>query len=322
MDDILVLGGTGFLGRSLLARLIATGGGARRVTVPTRRLRHGRDLSTLPTVRLVEADVHDDATLARLVRGRGAVVNLVAILHGDEDAFDRVHVALPRRLAAAVAAASPSGADRTRLVHVSALGVAPDAPSRYLRSKAAGEAALRAGDPAATILRPSVMFGERDRLTNLFAGLQGVFPVLPLGGASARFQPVWVEDVATAIDAVLARPETAGQTFECAGPDTLTLAEIVELSGRIAGHPAVVLPIPAPLARLQAMLMELAPGDPLMSRDNLDSMKVPNVASGRLPGFEALGIQPSALATVGPGYLGRRGPRSRLDALRRAAGRR
>jgi len=163
------------------------------------------------------------------------------------------------------------------------------------------------------------MFGADDKLTNLFAGLQAVFPLLPLAGASARFQPVWVEDVASAIVAALERPSTAGETFECAGPQEMTLRQIAETSGGLAGRASPVWPLPGALARLQALLMELAPGDPLMSRDNLDSMKVPNVPSGQRPGLDALGIAPLSLSAVGPGYLGHRGPRSHLDAFRKLA---
>ena len=307
---VLVLGGTGFVGRSLCEALVERGG-SQRLLVPTRRLSHGRSVQMLPLVDLVQADVHDDATLERLLAGCDAVVNLVAILHGSEAAFEAAHVSLPRRLAAACARAGVQ-----RVVHVSALGVAPDAPSAYLRSKARGEAVLQAAGLELTLLRPSVIFGAQDKLTNLFARLQGVFPVLPLAGADARFQPVWVEDVARAIATTLELPDTAGQTYECAGPDVMTLAELVALAGRCAGREARIVPLPGALARLQAMLMELAPGEPLMSRDNLASMQVPNVATGRLPGLAALGITPAPLAAVAPGYLASAQRCGRLDALR------
>jgi NADH dehydrogenase len=252
----------------------------------------------LPGVELVQASVHDDAQLARVLAGAHAVVNLVAILHGDEAAFTRVHVELPRRLAAACRQAGVA-----RLVHVSALGVSPGAPSRYLRSKAAGEQVLLDSGLAPTILRPSVIFGAEDRLLNLFAALQAVAPFVPLAGATSRFQPVWVHDVARAIATCLERPDTAGLTFECAGPETLTLADLVRLAGRLAGHPRPIIGLPDGLGRLQAMLMEWLPGEPLMSRDNLDSMKVPNVATGTLPGLQALGIEPASVHAVAPGYL-------------------
>lgn len=318
MSRLLVLGGTGFVGRALCERLTTThADDGLRLTVPTRRRRHGRAVQVLPTVDLVEADVHDDAALAGLLHGVDAVVNLIAILHGDDAAFDRVHVALPRRLAAACRAAGVK-----HVLHVSALGVGPGAPSRYLRSKTAGEALLR-DDPAldVTVLRPSVIFGREDRFTNLFAALQSVAPVFPLAGASARFQPVWVGDVAQALVTLLSRPGSAGQVFEAVGPTEMTLAEIVQTCGRLAGRSAPVLPLPDALARLQAGLMELAPGEPLMSRDNLDSMKAPNVASGTLPTLSELGIAPASLAAEAATWLGGRGPRSLLDRFRTVAGR-
>lgn len=310
MKRLLILGGTGFVGRCLCETLVEQGSST-RLLVPTRRLSHGRAVQMLPLVDLVQADVHDDATLERLLDGCDAVVNLVAILHGSEAAFEAAHVSLPRRLAAACLRTGVQ-----RVVHVSALGVAPDAPSAYLRSKARGEAVLQQAGLALTLLRPSVIFGAQDKLTNLFAALQGLFPFMPLAGADARFQPVWVDDVARAIATVLARPETAGQTYECAGPEVMTLAELVRMAGRSAGREARVVPLPGALASLQALLMELAPGEPLMSRDNLASMQVPNVASGRLPGLADLGIAPAPLAAIAPGYLASAQRCGRLDALR------
>ncbi|HET9977456.1 MAG TPA: complex I NDUFA9 subunit family protein [Burkholderiaceae bacterium] len=310
MTRVAVLGGSGFLGRSVCERLTRIGDGD-VIVVPTRRLAHAQALGPLPTVEVIEADVHDDRALASVIGGCDAVVNLVAILHGDEAAFDRVHVALPRRLAAACRAAGVR-----RVVHVSALGVAPDAPSMYLRSKARGEAALREAGLDLTILRPAVIFGAADRFLNLFAKLQSVFPVMPLAGAKARFQPVWVEDAAEAVVRCLRRRDTIGQTIEVAGPEVFTLAELVRLAGRWAGHERPIVPLPSALARLQALAMECLPGVPLMSRDNLDSMKIDNVAGDVLPGLAWLGIVPTALGAVAPGYLGRSDGRARLDVLR------
>lgn len=315
MRNILVLGGTGFVGRAFTERLVRrSGGGGGRIVVPTRRAAHGNAVRFLPTVEVVQADVHDPAQLARLVAGCDAVVNLVAILHGSEEAFRRVHAELPRQLAEACRAAGVQ-----RLLHVSALGVGPDAPSRYLRSKAAGEAVLQSSGLDVTILRPSVLFGAEDRFLNLFAGLQALFPLMPLAGADARFQPCWVDDVAEALVRCLDRPETIGQVYECAGPKVYTLRELVRLAGEWSDRPRPVLALPGPLARLQAGLMGLLPGEPLMSGDNLDSMKVPNVATGTLPGLAALGITPAPLEQVAPSYLGRRDGIARLDPLRARA---
>ena len=297
LRKVLLLGGTGFVGQAVCERLVARDS-AMRLTVPTRRMAHARAVQFLPTVDPVECNVHDDAQLARLVAGHDAVVNLIAILHGSAVEFDKVHVQLPRRLAEACRAAGVH-----RVVHVSALGAAADAPSNYLRSKAAGEAALQAAGLALSILRPSVIFGAGDRFLNLFAALQSVAPVMPLSGVDARFQPVWVQDVAEALLRCLERPETIGQTYECAGPQVYTLRELVQLAGRLCGHERTVLPLPESAGRMQAGLMEMLPGTPLMSRDNLLSMRVPNVATGQWPGLEALGIHAASLQAVAPGYL-------------------
>ncbi len=316
MKNILVLGGTGFVGRSVCERLAENGRGSGRIAVATRRLSHGRDVLPLPTVELIEANVHDDKQLAQLVTGFDAVINLIAILHGSAADFDRVHVALPRRLAAACKAAGVR-----RLVHVSAIGVGASAPSNYLRSKAAGEEVLKAAGLDLTILRPSVIFGNDDRFMNVFAALQSVFPFMPLAGSTARFQPVWVEDVASAVVTCLDRPETIGQTIECTGPREYTLAELVRAAGRWSGHERPVFALPGAAARLQARMMELLPGEPLMSRDNLLSMQVPNVASGTLPGLASIDIVPAALEGVASLYLGKVSGRARLERLRAGAGR-
>jgi len=313
MNRVVVLGGTGFVGRPLCEKLAASSASL-RIVVPTRRLSHAQRVRALPTVDVLQADVHDDAQLARVLAGADAVVNLVAILHGSAAEFDRVHVALPRRIAQACAATGVK-----RLVHISALGVSATAPSKYLASKAAGEAVLKQSPLALTILRPSVIFGAEDSFLNLFATLQSVSPVMPLAGGDASFQPVWVDDVATAIVTCLQRPDTAGQIYECAGPGVYTLSRLVYLAGLWSGHDRIQLPLPAFVGRLQALALEMLPGTPLMSRDNIESMKVPNIASGQLPGLQALGITPAALEAVAPQYLGTQGGRARLDRLRALA---
>ena len=295
---LLVLGGTGFVGRCVCERLVErSGGGDGPITVPSRHPARAGDLWALPTVEVDAADLYDDTELAHLVAGHEAVINLIGILHGSEADFRRTHAELPARLASACRRAGVR-----RLIHVSALGASASAPSHYLRSKAAGEAALSAaaasGELDLTMLRPSVMFGEHDRFINRFASLQALFPIMPLAGAHAKFQPVWVEDTAAAIVACLDQRWTLGQTIECVGPDVHTLKELVQMAGRWSGHPRPVIPLPDTLGCAQAMLLELMPGEPLLSRDNLDSMKVPNVASGTLPGLQRFGREPTSIETV------------------------
>jgi uncharacterized protein YbjT (DUF2867 family) len=296
MKKILVLGGTGFVGRHLCKELVRL---QYRVTVPTRNVSKAQHVQSLPFLDLVQADVHDEAALARLVAGHDAVVNLVAILHGNSFEFQRVHVELVKRI---VRACTDAGVPR--LVHVSALGAARDAPSMYQRTKAAGEAVVQGSGLDWTVLRPSVMFGEGDKFLTVFARLQEALPIMPLAGADTLFQPVWVGDVVNAIVQCLQRDDTGRRTYEVCGPDRYTLRQLVKLAGSLSGHPRPVVRLPTVLARLQAFLMELAPGQPLMSRDNLDSMKVSNVASGNLPGLDALGISPCALSDIAPTYIG------------------
>lgn len=318
MNNILILGGSGFVGSVLCEKLVRRhGGGGLRVTVPTRRRANARHLQILPTLEVVQADVHDDGQLAALVAGRDAVINLVAILHGSEADFRRAHVDLPRHLAQACAVARVP-----RLVHISALGATGGAPSRYLRTKAAGEAALREVAAQATVMRPSVMFGAGDHFMNLFARLQVIAPIMPLAGAGARFQPVWVNDVAAAVVCALDDPVTAGQTFECAGPRVFTLTELVRMAGRWSGRERRIVSLPESIGKLQAWIMEWLPGEPLMSRDNLRSMQIPNVASGELPGLAALGITATDIEAVMPALLARGGEAERLNRWRAAVHRR
>ena len=308
MKKIVITGGTGFVGRSVCEHLFERDAGCRLV-VPTRRRATGRNLQVLPTVDLAVADVHDAKAITPLLTGADALVHLVAILHGSADDFDRVHVQLPRTLAAACTASGVK-----RVVHVSALGVAPTAPSAYLRSKAAGEAVwqdwARATGGQLTILRPSVIFGAEDRFTNLFVQLQRLFPVLPLAGTGARFQPVWVGDVARAVVNSLYAAAAVGPVIECAGPEVMTLKQIVQRVGTMAGCRRPVLALPEAAGMLQAAVMGWLPGEPMMSRDNVLSMRVPNVASGTLPGLAALGITPVSLDTL-TGHFRPADPRQR-----------
>ena len=314
---VLVLGGSGFVGRQVCEQLARLGW---HITVPTRRAVNAARVQSLPGLTVIEANVHQEADLARLMPGHDAVVNLVAVLHGSEERFESVHVDLPGKIASAMKKAGVQ-----RLVHISALGADPQGPSMYQRSKARGETVLHNAGLQLTVLRPSVIFGAEDKFLNLFADLQAVAPFMPLAGSGTRFAPVWVGDVARAVVVCLQKLDTIGQTYELCGPDVMTLGELVQRAGQWAGvnegRGRPVIGLPMWVGWLQAAAMELAPGEPLMSRDNLASMKVDNIATGQLPGLPALGISAASAAGVAPTYLGHRGPRSKLNRWRAGAGR-
>ncbi|KFI07957.1 complex I NDUFA9 subunit family protein [Massilia sp. BSC265] len=316
--NVLVIGGTGFIGSHLLARLAAEGVGT---TVPTRRYETAKQLTTLPYLDLEVANIHDDAALRRLLRGRDAVINLVGVLHGGHGdpygpVFRHLHVELPRRI---VRTCAELGVPR--YLHMSALGASHSGASMYQRSKADGELAARSEPQvAATIFRPSIVFGPGDHFLTVFASLQRHLPVMPLACAQWRLQPVYVKDVAAACALALREPRTRGADIELGGPRVYTLAELVHLAGRYAGHERRVLALPDWAARLEARLFEMLPGDPMISRDNLDSMKVDNVVSPQTQALtaDALGIKLTSLEAAAPHYLAT--PRG-LDDHREHAGR-
>lgn len=315
IKTVCILGGSGFVGRHL-AEILASRG--LEVRIPTRlRERAKANLILLPTVDLVFADIHDTQALRRVVDGCDAVINLVGVLHDRRgNGFARNHVDLPGKVAAAC-----RDAGVPRLLHMSALGADASGPSEYLKSKSLGEAAARKAEAhgiAVTVFRPSVIFGPGDSFLSLFAGLARLFPLLPLGGASARFQPVYVEDVARAFADSLALPATFGRTYELCGPTQYTLRELVAYVCRVIGVSRSVLPLPGPLAYLQALMLEKLPGS-LMTRDNLASMSKPNVCGCAFPA--EFGFAPTALESVAPAYLADRRSRARYDAFRGRAGR-
>jgi len=300
---ILAIGGAGFIGRQVVGRLVAQG---HVVHVPTRQFQHGRELLVHPTVTVMQADIHDDAALERLVAGCDIVMNFVGILHSREGQpygvdFDRAHVQLPRRIAQACRKHQVK-----RFIHLSALGADLQGPSGYLRSKAAGEQAIRnsyatEGVGDFTIFRPSVVFGPEDKFMNMFAQLARFLFVLPIAGASAKMQPVYVGDVASAVMNVLNLPAAAHQTYDLAGPRTYTLGELVKLAALWSGHPRVVVELPMALGRLQARVFECMPGQPLLSRDNLLSLSVDNVSTE--PMSADLKLVATPLESIAPIYL-------------------
>jgi len=308
---IVVLGGSGFVGRHLVARLAAAGV---RVIVPTRRREAAKHLILLPTVDVVEADINDARVLAGLFAHATTVINLVGILNESGSAtFARAHVDLTRNVIAACHAAGV-----TRLLHMSALGADPAGPSQYLKSKAAAEAMVCASGLRWTIFRPSVIFGREDSFLNLFARLSRALPIVVLAAPDARFQPIYVEDVAHCFVQAVTDDLTQLARYDLCGPSVYTLRELVAYVGEVAGTVRPILPLGPKLSLLQAMVLEHLPGG-LMSRDNLLSTHKDNVCDCPFPAV--FGITPVALEAVAPQYLSPGARRSAFDPYREGSGR-
>jgi len=287
---VCVLGGTGFVGSRVAAHLAAAG---YELRLPTRHPERARHLKVLPNARLLRADVHDPATLAQLLHGCDAVVNLVGILNEkgfDGQGFMHAHAELARKLVTACEAA-----DVDKLVQIS--GLKADAklgPSHYLRSKGVAEQHIAAAERLRwTILQPSVIFGPGDSFLNRFADLLGLMPLaMPLACPDARFAPVHVDDVALAVAKALEDPLTDGRTLEICGPEAYSLRELVQMISQATGKKRLIIGLPDSLARLQARILERLPGK-LFTMDNYRSLSVPSIC--RSNGCAELGIRPRSL---------------------------
>ena len=304
---IVILGGTGFVGRHLVSRLSGSG---HRVRVLSRNREQRPDLRLLPGVEVRSADVHDRQQLVAAFQGASAVVNLVGILNERGfrgKGFEKAHVELTRSVLLAC-----RGAKIRRLLQMSALR-AGEGESHYLRTRGEAEALVRASGLDWTIIRPSVIFGRGDGLFCRFAGLLHVLPVLPLARPGARFAPVYVGDVATAMTTMLERPECIGQIYELYGRQVMTLAEIVRYTARHMGLRRWALPLPDALGRLQALVGDVIPGKPISS-DNFKSLKLDSV--GTRDGLAALGIVPTPVDAIVPALLAGGRHQARLDTWR------
>ena len=308
---VTLVGGTGFIGTELAMRLAPR---FSEVVLPTRRAARVREVRVLPNVRVVQADVHDPATLASLVAGAGVVVNLVGLLaegSSDKASFAGAHTGLTGKIVdACVAAGVP------RYLHVSALGADADGgSSEYLKSKGRAEDLVRAA-PASlgwTIFRPSIVFGVRDSFFNRFATLLNVVPfVFPLAVPDARMAPVWVGDVCRVMEDSISDPSMRGSTVHLCGPEEFTLRELVEYAARAKGLKRRVIGLPDGLARLQGRIMERVPGKPFTT-DNYLSLQTPSVCP------DGAARQPTSIDAIVPRYLGDENAPARLQEWRAEA---
>jgi len=296
---VTVFGGSGFIGRYVVQHLARAGW---QVRVAVRRPNAALFLKTsgdVGQVTPVAANIRDDASVAAAVAGADAVVNLVGILYqSGKQSFDAVQTKGAARLAAAAKAAGAR-----RFVQISAIGADPSSDSLYARSKAEGEQAVKLAFPGATILRPSIVFGPEDDFFNRFARLAMMSPALPLiGGGHTKFQPVFVGDVAAAVETALENAGTEGKTYELGGPRVYTFRALMEMLLKEIGRCRLLLPLPFALASLKAAFLQLLPIPPL-TVDQVRMLKRDNVVTGSVAGLGELGITPTTLESVLPGYL-------------------
>ncbi|OIR08030.1 GDP-L-fucose synthase [mine drainage metagenome] len=316
-----VFGGSGFIGRHVVQHLARQGWRVRVAVRDAEGAAFLKPLGEVGQVVPVHANVGNDASVATMVQGADLVVNLVGVLVSrGKRSFKALHEEAAARVAKAAAAAGVS-----RLVHVSALGASATSASAYARSKAAGEEAVRAAFPTATILRPSVVFGPEDDFFNRFAALATVSPVLPVfvtdglrprfcgkipcgidlfGSGGTKFQPVYVGDVAQAVLAAAERADALGKTFELGGPTVYSMKRILEMTLAASGRKRLIVPKPMIAAKLLAAVLQFLPKPPL-TPDQVKLLAVDNVPDGTAPGLAALGITPTAAEVVLPTYLSR-----------------
>ena len=300
---VTIFGGTGFVGRQVVRSLAKQGF---RVRVAARNVGRGyrlRMLGDVGQIEVVQANLRNAASVARALDGAEACVNLVGILYErGRQGFQGLHYMGARTVAEAAAARGI-----TRLVQMSAIGVDDASSSKYARTKAMGEAAVRAAVPTAVILRPSVMFGPEDDFFNRFAAMANFSPALPLpGGGATRFQPVYVGDVAAAVARVLTDPDCAGRTYELGGPGVFTFRELMAFVLRETGKARLLLPLPWPIAGIigrVAALSAIVGIPPVLTADQVEALRSDNVVADSAAGFAELGVTPRSIEAIAPSYL-------------------
>jgi NADH dehydrogenase len=299
--EVTVFGAAGFVGRNVVRQLAEQGIRIRAACRDPEAAAFLKTMGAVGQISTPQANLRFPASIEAAVAGADAVINLAGVLYqSGAQSFDAVHV----KGAAAIAdAAAKAGVKR--LVQMSALGADANSSAKYSQSKAAGEVAVEAAFPSATILRPSVIFGAEDNFFNLFASLTRFTPALPLiGGGQTKFQPVYVGDVAAAVGRILDDPTTAGQTFELGGPRQMSFEEVLRYIVEQTGRKRLFFPWPFALTKIDAFFLQLMP-KPLLTMDQVELLKSDNVVDGNAPGLDSLGITPTPVESVVPGYLAR-----------------
>lgn len=312
---VTVFGASGFIGRNIVRELAKRGARVNAVCRDVEKAKFLKPMGVVGQVTPMRADVTDAAAIARAVNGASIVINLVGILHpSGRNTFEAVQATAPGIIAKA---AKDVGAEA--MVHISAIGADAGSASKYARSKAEGEQAVRAAFPEATILRPSVVFGANDSFFNRFAALTLISPVLPLiGGGETKFQPVYVDDVADAVMAALETPAAKGQTYELGGPEIYSFRELMEIVLKETNRKAKLVNLPFWAASLQAAVMELLPS-PMLTRDQVELLKSDNVVAKDAKTLADLGVKATPVEVMVPTYLDKFRPGGRYSTGRQAA---
>lgn len=296
---VTVFGGSGFVGRTIVQELARAGAKVRVAVRDPEAAMSLRPMGDVGQVTPIQANVRDQASIDAAIQGADAVVNLVGILYqSGAQTFDEIHTKAAERIALSAAKAGV-----TSFLHLSAIGADPEAEAHYAKSKGRGEQAVLAAFSAATILRPSIVFGPGDGFFNRFAAMAGIAPMLPLiGGGETKFQPVYVGDVARAALKVLSDPSCQGQIYELGGPEVQTFRSLLQTMLTYVGRDTPLVSIPFPLAMIKAALLELAP-KPLLTRDQVLLLKSDNVVSEGAKGLDALGVTPTPVEAILPTYM-------------------
>jgi uncharacterized protein YbjT (DUF2867 family) len=299
---ITIIGGSGFVGRHLAGKLAAKGHQIRLAVRDTEKAAQLITQGDVGQIVGVQTNIRNQASLERAVKGADIVINLVGLLYeAGAQSFTAVH-----KEGAAAAAAAAKAAGASQFIQMSALGADIDSASAYARTKAEGEAAVQENFDGATILRPSVVFGADDDFTNKFAGMGTLAPVVPLvDGGKNQMQPVWIEDLVDAMVKIIETSELQGKTYELGGPDKLSLAAIIGIIHQVTKRTVFVVPAPAAMMSVMGFFMNLYPGKPLLTVDQVKLLQSDNVVSGDAPGFAELGLSPRVFQPGALGYLAR-----------------